>query len=90
MVPILAKQGGGGDGIIYQPDLNAGEINGGAAVTQNSKADFASSEVCNGPINVLENHLIPLQALFNIDDHFTRPFHVGEDTAPKKGQGPKK
>ena len=86
--PNPGQPGGGGDHIIYRADPNADELNGGGQFTAASWANV-TSPVCNTS-SFTSSHMIPLQAVLDIDTVFARPFHVGADVPPKKGQGPKK
>ena len=85
--PNPGQTGGGGDNIVYVPDPNDTPT----FVTTLARTDGGlKSELCDdlGAPPTIE--VINSLALIDIDAVFTRPLHVGEDVAPKKGQGPKK
>lgn len=84
--PAPGQAGGGGDNIVYIPDPN-----GTPRITTISSrpGDGAKNETCRTVIEP-DTEVVNAIQLIDIDAVFTRPLHVQEDVAPKKGQGPKK
>ncbi len=84
--PAPGQAGGGGDNIVYVADPNGiprvtilgSRPNGGA-----------KSEACT-LLAQPDIEVVDAIQLIDLDVVFTRPLHVAEDVAPKKGQGPKK
>ena len=71
--PNPGQPGGGGDNILYWPDPNATELNGGGIVQIRSVS--SPTELCT-PTFGDSPHWKPIQAFLDIDTVFTRPFHV--------------
>jgi len=82
--PDPGQVGGGGDNIVYVADPSTRR----RVDVGSTASDGAKNETCTPGGSDIE--VVDAIQLIDLDVAFTRPFHVAEDVAPKKGQGPKK
>ena len=82
--PDPGQVGGGGDNIVYVADLSTRR----RVVPGSHTRTGAKNETCTPGGSDIE--VVDAIQLIDLDVVFTRPLHVAEDVAPKKGQGPKK